>query len=112
MGSFAWAEKLYVNPSHAYKVSKTALNMANKITSLDLADEGFTVVAISPGVSFLLLFPTSHCAGFQRQPTTDHLLKKILIQAHTDTHTLPPSPALSLFYRETNTASLLGQFSG
>lgn len=51
MGAFGWAEKLHRTPLQAYKVSKAALNMLHKITSLDLADQGFTLVAISPGVS-------------------------------------------------------------
>lgn len=52
MGSLSWAEQHYAMPMQAYKISKAALNMLHKITSLDLADEGFTLLAISPGVSF------------------------------------------------------------
>lgn len=51
MGAFSWAEKFHGVPFPAYKISKTTLNMVHKITSLDLAEEGFTVLAISPGVS-------------------------------------------------------------
>lgn len=55
MGAFSWAERLHANPAHAYKISKTALNMLHKIMSLDLADEGFIFLSISPGVSNHLL---------------------------------------------------------
>lgn len=34
---------------YAYRVSKTALNQINRCFSLDLASEGFTCVALSPG---------------------------------------------------------------
>lgn len=51
MGAFSWAEKLHPMHLQAYKISKAALNMLTKITSMDLADEGFTVLAVSPGVS-------------------------------------------------------------
>lgn len=51
MGAFSWAERLQHMNANAYKISKTGLNMLNKIFALDLASEGFTFLAISPGVS-------------------------------------------------------------
>lgn len=38
-------------PQPAYKVTKAALNMLTVQYSLDYANEGFTFVALSPGVS-------------------------------------------------------------
>lgn len=71
MGSISMAEHHYVMPMQAYKISKAAMNMLHKVTSLDLADEAFTVVAISPGVSFEwahdhYLFYFSHPRGRAR----------------------------------------------
>lgn len=51
MGAFSWADQLQTNMVNAYKISKTGLTMLNKIFALDLASEGFTFLAISPGVS-------------------------------------------------------------
>lgn len=46
------------NPTPAYKVTKAALNMLTVQYALDLQKEGFSVVAVSPGVClFLFLFP-------------------------------------------------------
>jgi len=43
------------NPCPAYKISKTMLNMLTVQYSLEYGPKGFTVFAISPGVSLLLL---------------------------------------------------------
>ncbi|KAH8824194.1 dehydrogenase [Flagelloscypha sp. PMI_526] len=48
--SFGLSRPLYrAVPSHAYKVSKAALNMLTVQYALDLEDEGFCVIAFSPG---------------------------------------------------------------
>lgn len=52
MGSIAWADAMNIAQGSAYKVSKAGLHMLNKQFSLDLADEGFTCLLVSPGVSF------------------------------------------------------------
>lgn len=51
MGSIAWADAMNIAQGSAYKVSKAGLHMLNKQYSLDLADEGFTCLLVSPGVS-------------------------------------------------------------
>jgi NAD(P)-dependent dehydrogenase (short-subunit alcohol dehydrogenase family) len=51
MGSIAWAEAMKLAAGSAYKVSKAGLHMLNKQYALDLKDEGFTCLLISPGVS-------------------------------------------------------------
>lgn len=51
LGSIAYARQTSFAPVHAYKISKAALNMLTVQYALDLEKEGFTVVAISPGVS-------------------------------------------------------------
>lgn len=38
-------------PTPAYKISKAALNMLTVQYALSLADQGFTTIAVSPGVS-------------------------------------------------------------
>ena len=49
-------------PVPAYKVSKSALNMLTVQHALYYSEEGFTFMAISPGVSNLM--PISSCATF------------------------------------------------
>ena len=51
MGSIAYAERFKVAPTHAYKVSKAGLNMLTVQYAMEYADQGFTFLAISPGVS-------------------------------------------------------------
>jgi NAD(P)-dependent dehydrogenase (short-subunit alcohol dehydrogenase family) len=43
-------------PCPAYKISKTMLNMLTVQYSLEYASQGFTIFAISPGVSYSCLF--------------------------------------------------------
>lgn len=50
MGSIAWADAMNIAQGSAYKVSKAGLHMLNKQFSLDLAEEGFTCLLVSPGV--------------------------------------------------------------
>ena len=50
LGSMAMAPGYKHMPAPAYKISKAALNMLTVQYAQDLADEGFTVFAISPGV--------------------------------------------------------------
>ena len=59
MGSIAYAPHFKVAPTHAYKISKAAMNMLNAQYALEYGDEGFTFLAISPGVSIRSLNPTS-----------------------------------------------------
>ncbi|RDW68721.1 uncharacterized protein DSM5745_08481 [Aspergillus mulundensis] len=49
VGSIAQAPKYQMSPTHAYKVSKAAMNMLTIQYALQYADEGFSVFAISPG---------------------------------------------------------------
>ena len=51
VGSILWADRTKSLPFHAYKISKTALNMLNAQYALDHADAGFTFLCVSPGVS-------------------------------------------------------------
>lgn len=51
LGSIAYARQTSFAPVHAYKISKAALNMLTVQYALDLENDGFTVLAISPGVS-------------------------------------------------------------
>jgi len=39
-----------IAPDRAYRVSKAALNALTSIYACELAEEGFTFVAVSPGV--------------------------------------------------------------
>jgi NAD(P)-dependent dehydrogenase (short-subunit alcohol dehydrogenase family) len=39
-----------ISPDHGYRVSKAALNCLTSIFACELEDEGFTFVAVSPGV--------------------------------------------------------------
>ena len=51
MGSMALAPRYGFAPTPEYKITKTAMNMLNVQWALALEKEGFTVLAISPGVS-------------------------------------------------------------
>lgn len=50
-----------VQPTPAYKVSKAALNMLTVQYALSFADQGFTFITLSPGVSiiFRVLVPVA-----------------------------------------------------
>lgn len=54
LGSIGVASTFKSNPVPAYKITKAALNMLTKQYAEDLADEGFTFLAVSPGVCSLL----------------------------------------------------------
>ncbi|KAF4981469.1 hypothetical protein FZEAL_2712 [Fusarium zealandicum] len=49
IGSVAWASQYKQAPHPAYKVSKTALNMLTVQYAHSFEDEGFTIIALSPG---------------------------------------------------------------
>lgn len=49
LGSIAMVDNFLAAPVASYKISKTALNSLTVQYALDLKDEGFTVLAISPG---------------------------------------------------------------
>jgi len=51
MGAISWAEQYKRAPSQAYKISKAALHMLNAQYALDHAQDGFTFLCVSPGVS-------------------------------------------------------------
>jgi NAD(P)-dependent dehydrogenase (short-subunit alcohol dehydrogenase family) len=51
MGSLAKAEAYRQAPTPAYKISKAALNMLTVQYSQQYEADGFTFVAVSPGVS-------------------------------------------------------------
>lgn len=51
MGSIEWADAFAKAPGQAYKTSKSALHMLNKQYALDYAEDGFTFLCVSPGVS-------------------------------------------------------------
>lgn len=50
LGSLGLAPGFKLAPTPAYKISKTALNMLTVQWAQDMADEGFTIIGISPGV--------------------------------------------------------------
>jgi NAD(P)-dependent dehydrogenase (short-subunit alcohol dehydrogenase family) len=50
MGSIAMQKNFVHSPAPAYKISKAALNMLTVQYALGYADQGFTFVALSPGV--------------------------------------------------------------
>lgn len=50
------APRFALFPVPAYKVSKAALNMLTVQYAQSFADQGFTFLAISPGVRFLSVF--------------------------------------------------------
>jgi NAD(P)-dependent dehydrogenase (short-subunit alcohol dehydrogenase family) len=52
LGSIGKAATYSVFPVPAYKIAKAALNMLTVQYSLAFAKEGFTFVAVSPGVSY------------------------------------------------------------
>jgi NAD(P)-dependent dehydrogenase (short-subunit alcohol dehydrogenase family) len=51
LGSISLSSQFSGSPAHAYKISKAAMNMMTVQYALQYADEGFTVFAVSPGVS-------------------------------------------------------------
>ncbi|EMC93027.1 hypothetical protein BAUCODRAFT_37950 [Baudoinia panamericana UAMH 10762] len=51
LASITWAERYAFAPTQAYNISKTALNMMNKQYAMSYADQGFTFVCVSPGIS-------------------------------------------------------------
>lgn len=57
VGTFAKAEDFRVAPTPAYKVSKAALNMLTVQYAQQYETEGFTVLAVSPGVSCRKMIP-------------------------------------------------------
>lgn len=58
VGTFAKAEDFRVAPTPAYKVSKAALNMLTVQYAQQYETEGFTVLAVSPGVSCRNMIPS------------------------------------------------------
>lgn len=56
LGSITMAPRFALFPVPAYKVSKAALNMLTVQYAQSFADQGFTFLAISPGVRFLSVF--------------------------------------------------------
>lgn len=63
LGSFAKAEVYRQSPTPAYKISKAALNMLTVQYAQQYEAEGFTFLAISPGVSSLTASPVSTYQG-------------------------------------------------
>lgn len=57
VGTFAKAEDFRVAPTPAYKVSKAALNMLTVQYAQQYETEGFTILAVSPGVSRRKMIP-------------------------------------------------------
>ena len=53
LGSFAKAELYREAPAPAYKISKAALNMLTLQYAYQYEAEGFTFLAVTPGVSFI-----------------------------------------------------------
>ncbi|CZT05500.1 related to short chain oxidoreductase (CsgA) [Rhynchosporium agropyri] len=53
LGSLGLAGSYSFSPSPAYKITKAALNMLTIQYALDYAEKGFTIFALSPGVSKL-----------------------------------------------------------
>lgn len=51
VGSIAKQPVFRQLPAPSYKISKAALNMMTMLYSQELADEGFAVFCVSPGVS-------------------------------------------------------------
>jgi NAD(P)-dependent dehydrogenase (short-subunit alcohol dehydrogenase family) len=45
------ASQFMHQPTPAYKISKAALNMLTVQYALDLCKDGFTILAVNPGVS-------------------------------------------------------------
>ncbi|KAL4974615.1 hypothetical protein BDW66DRAFT_167601 [Aspergillus desertorum] len=49
VGSITLSRQYTMSPTHAYKISKAAMNMMTVQYALQYADEGFTVFAVNPG---------------------------------------------------------------
>ncbi|KAL6232363.1 hypothetical protein BDW75DRAFT_247272 [Aspergillus navahoensis] len=49
VGSISLSPQYLMSPTHAYKISKAAMNMMTVQYALQYAEEGFTVFAVSPG---------------------------------------------------------------
>lgn len=58
MGSVTNTKKFMLTPDPAYRVSKAVLNCLTAVYADELEDEGFSFVAVSPGVSVNVKF---HC---------------------------------------------------
>jgi NAD(P)-dependent dehydrogenase (short-subunit alcohol dehydrogenase family) len=61
VGSVSWAHKFATNNAQEYQISKAAVNMLNMKYALDHADEGFTFLLISPGVSYQPTLSLASC---------------------------------------------------
>lgn len=66
MGSIALVKNYAFAPTHAYKITKAALNMLNAQYALDFADQGFTFLAVSPGVGLNIISFRSGNYGLTR----------------------------------------------
>lgn len=55
MGSITKAPTYKLTPTPAYKIAKAALNMLTVQWHLAKYDDGFSVIALQPGVSFPIL---------------------------------------------------------
>jgi NAD(P)-dependent dehydrogenase (short-subunit alcohol dehydrogenase family) len=51
MASITKAAAYMFQPTPAYKISKTALNMLTALYAQEYGSEGFVIIAVSPGVS-------------------------------------------------------------
>jgi NAD(P)-dependent dehydrogenase (short-subunit alcohol dehydrogenase family) len=58
-GSINMAPTYKAVPAPAYKVSKAALNMLTVQYAQSFVDDGFTIVAVSPGVSISIQYPST-----------------------------------------------------
>lgn len=56
MGSVAWADRYGWAPTYAYKITKAAMSMLTVQYAMEYKKEGFTFLALSPGVSITLVF--------------------------------------------------------
>jgi len=55
LGSLEHTDGRYKNFAyHAYSLSKTAVNFLVRDYAAELAEEGFTVIAVNPGVCYML----------------------------------------------------------
>ena len=59
MASFTHAHTFMFQPTPAYKISKTAMNMLTVLYSEEYKDEGFTFALIDPGVSSVFLLSST-----------------------------------------------------
>jgi len=64
LGSITKAPQMTFATAPAYKISKAALNALTVQYALSYKDEGFTFIALSPGVGSLL--PIIHCPRLTR----------------------------------------------